>query len=128
MPQIYFTECSYKLQVSTNGYFSFSTGSERTRCCPILFSPASYPEYIVAPFWADINTELGGSILYEVHSPSLGSYSNTLLDQVSTFISSQKNTQFIGNWMLVASWDQVPKYQGSSSTVSSLHGSESIII
>jgi len=78
----------------------------------------------VAPFWADIDTELGGSISYEVHIPSLGSYSNTLLDQVSTFISSQKNTQFIGNWMLVASWDQVPKYLGSFSTVSSLHESD----
>ena len=112
--QIYILE---SLQVGTNGYFSF--GTRRTVYTPSRFSFTSTPNYLVAPFWADIDIRINGSISYEVHSTSAGSSSIALLNRVSTFISNQKNTQFSGNWMLVASWSQVPAYSGSSSIVSS---------
>ena len=108
------------LQVGTNGYFSF--GTRQTVYSPSLFSPTSTPNYLVAPFWADINTAIHGSISYEVHTTSAGSSSTALLDRVSTFISNQQNTQFSGTWMLVASWNQVSHISGSSSVVSLLHG------
>ena len=107
------------LQVGTNGYFSF--GTRQTVYTPSLFSSTSTPNYLVAPFWADINTNTYGSISYEVHNTSAGSSSLALLNRVSTFISNQQSTQFSGNWMLVASWNQVSAYSGSSSVVSSLH-------
>ena len=112
--QIHFVE---SLQVGTNGYFSF--GIRRTITRPSLFSSTSPYNYLVAPFGADIDIRIHGSISYEVHSTSAGSSSIALLNRVSTFISNQKNTQFSGNWMLVASWSQVPAYSGSSSIVSS---------
>ena len=105
------------LQVGTNGYFSF--GTRRTVYNPSLFSSTSPYSYLVAPFWADIDITVHGSISYEVHSTSAGSSSIALLNRVSTFISNQQNTQFSGNWMLVASWSQVSAYSGSSSIVSS---------
>ena len=108
------------LQVGTNGYFSF--GISQTVYSPSLFSSTSTPNYLVAPFWADIDTTIHGSISYEVHNTSAGSSSTALLNRVSTFISNQQSTQFSGTWMLVASWNQVSKISGSSSVVSSLHG------
>ena len=112
--QIYILE---SLQVGTNGYFSF--GTRRTVHDPFLFSFTTPYNYLVAPFWADIDISIHGSISYEVHSTSAGSSSIALLNRVSTFISNQQNTQFSGNWMLVASWSQVSAYRGSSSIVSS---------
>ena len=108
------------LQVGTNGYFSF--GTRQTVYTPSLFSSTSTPNYLVAPFWADIDITVHGSISYEVHSTSAGSSSIALLNRVSTFISNQKNTQFFGNWMLVATWSQVSQVGGSSYVVSFLHG------
>ena len=112
--QMHFVE---SLQVGTNGYFYF--GPRQTVYTPSLFSSTSTPNYLVAPFWADIDITVHGSISYEVHSTSAGSSSIALLNRVSTFISNQQNTQFSGNWMLVASWSQVSAYSGSSSIVSS---------
>ena len=105
------------LQVGTNGYFSF--GTRQTVYTPSLFSSTSTPNYLVAPFWADIDTNIHGSISYEVHNTSAGSSSLALLNRVNTFISNQQNTQFSGNWMLVALWNQVSQISGSSSVVSS---------
>ena len=104
-------------QVGTNGYFSF--GTPRTITRPSLFSSTSSYNYLVAPFGADIDISIYGSISYEVHSTSAGSSSIALLNRVSTFISNQQNTQFSGNWMLVATWNRVPAFSGSSSVVSS---------
>ena len=108
------------LQVGTNGYFSF--GTRQTVYRPSLFSSTSTPNYLVAPFWADINTNIHGSISYEVHTTSAGSSSTALLNRVNTFITNQQNIQFSGTWMLMASWNQVSQLGGSSSVVSSLHG------
>ena len=115
--QMHFVE---SLQVGTNGYFSF--GTPQTVYTPSLFSSTSPYNYLVAPFWADIDISIHGSISYEVHSTSAGSSSIALLNRVSTFISNQQNTQFSGNWMLVATWSQVSQVGGSSSVVSFLHG------
>ena len=112
--QIFFVD---PLQVGTNGYFSF--GTRQTVAPPTVFSSTSPYNYLVAPFWADIDISIHGSISYEVHNTSAGSSSIALLNGVSTFISNQQNTQFSGNWMLVASWSQVSAYHGSSSIVSS---------
>ena len=70
--------------------------------------------YLVAPFWADIDISVGvGDISYQVYS--IGS---PPLDTVNTIISDEENINFIGHWMLVAEWDEVPAYRGSPDQVS----------
>ena len=67
--------------------------------------------YIVAPFWANIDTRIAGDILYEVHTED----SNPeLLHLVSRFIATEKRVRFSGRWMLVAEWNNVPQYSGLS--------------
>ena len=73
------------------------------------------PEYLVAPFWADVDIEEGvGNISYQIYSTG-----SPLLDTVNTIISDEENINFIGHWMLVAEWDDVPPYPNRTSQVSS---------
>ena len=72
-----------------------------------------YSEYLVAPFWDDVDISGGvGDISYQVYSTG-----SPLLDTVNTIISDEENINFIGHWMLVAEWDGVPAYSGSSNQV-----------
>ena len=75
--------------------------------------------YLVAPFWTDVDIrgEMG-DISYQVYSNG-----SSLLDTVSTIISDQENISFIGHWMLVAEWSDVPPhpYDDDTSQVSSLN-------
>ena len=110
------------MQVGTNGYFSFGR--------PVaIHSPSLFPNtfnYLVAPFWADIDiTEPdGGEIYYQVHSRGSNSVSDELLDEVSVFVSNSQQTVFNGSWMLVATWDQVKAYSGDPFNVSLLTHSD----
>ena len=80
----------------------------------VIISPLpSSSEYLVAPFWADVDIRNGvGDISYQVYS--IGS---PLLDTVNTIISDEENINFIGHWMLVAEWDGVREYKGSPNQV-----------
>ena len=110
-------------QVVTNGFFSF--GRPVVYYEPLLFPGGSQYEYLVAPFWADIDIEYndGGEIFYQVqvHSKGNSSASDELLDEVSAFISSDQQTAFSGSWMLVATWDSVEMYEDENDYVSSPH-------
>ena len=103
---------SIVMQVGTNGYFSF--GRRVASCCPSPFPNAF--NYLVAPFWSDIDITRanGGEIYYQVHSRGNNSVSDELLDEVSVFISSSQQTVFSGSWMLVATWDHVKAFSGDS--------------
>ena len=72
--------------------------------------------FIVAPFWAnnDISSRVG-HISYEVHTSET---SPEILSLISAFVKQQQQINFSGNWMLVAEWNNVPQYGGSSSDVS----------
>ena len=101
-----FVPAIFHLQVVTNGFFSF--GNAITDFSPSLF-PAEH-NYLVAPFWADVNIAggNGGEILYEVHSGS-----NARIDEVSRFVSQQFSTTFQGQWMLITEWKEVPPFGGT---------------
>ena len=101
------------LQVETNGLISFGA--------PIFddFGPSLISEYdfIVAPFWSDVDFGTGvGQIRYEVHTTS--NVGSTFLSNVSQFIQEQINTSFTGQWMLLVEWEQVPQFGGSLDVVS----------
>ena len=71
-------------------------------------------QYLVAPFWEDVDTSGGvGNISYQVYSTG-----SPLLDTVNTIISDEENINFIGHWMLVAEWDGVPEFLASPNLVS----------
>lgn len=99
----------FLLQVSTNGLFSFSR--------PFTFHDAHlFPDsrfnFIVAPFWSDIDISTGvGNVSYEVHT------SSDVLNWVSTFVSQHQQTNFTGEWMIVAEWRDVPQHAGSIQNV-----------
>ena len=94
--------------MSNNGLFSFGGSS-------LFFSPQTFSsnstDYIVAPFWDDANVARGGSIFYEIHScTSFNARSLELLQQVSSFISDVEGVSFLGSWMLVGMWEDVPEF------------------
>lgn len=87
--------------MGSNGILSFGTPYN-----PWFNSPFSEfgPEFVVAPFWDDINIVGGnGRIFYEEHT------SGYFLDQVNSYLQERRpsTSPFVGTWMLVAYWDAV---------------------
>ena len=94
--------------METNGYISF--GRRFSLPVPVLFpstSPDVFWSYIVAPFWADLQTTLGGSVSWEILDIA---YTPEVFDQVNVFIKNIKDVNFNGTWMLVAFWENVGQY------------------
>ena len=71
--------------------------------------PGSSSYSVVAPFAADIDTTSRGSVKYTEFTTS----DFTQMDSVSSFIESETGDDFYGTRMMVAEWNDVPKYQGS---------------
>lgn len=95
--------------MSTNGYFSFN---ERPHYATLPEFPLKNNEWIVAPFAADIDTSEHGSVQYTLNEGF--SYSN--YRSVSEFIGEQTgNKKFYGTSMIVAEWNEVPKFDASVS-------------
>ena len=63
---------------------------------------------LVAPYWVNSDVRDSGKISYEVHT-------NTgLISVVNNFIQQQEDEDFVGTWMLVATFNDIP-LQGSMS-------------
>lgn len=90
--------------MSTNGLISF--GRSVSSSNPVLFPSTTAiiaRSYIVAPFWADFDTTIGGSVSWWTEtsdSISVGAVSNFITQQ-------QQYGDFSGTWMLVASWEDM---------------------
>lgn len=65
---------------------------------------------MLAPFWADADLRRRGNVSWEVHTEGGSSEGDELLNQVSVFIENRENVSFVGNWMLLVKYDQVPPY------------------
>ena len=112
--------CSYiyylTLQVGTNGIFSF--GRDFRQDLPAQFPSLDadvYFSYLVAPYWSNIDTRLDGQVNYEVHVAGESSISDSYLGRVSAFIDAELDTGFVGNWMVVATWDGVHPFPHGNS-------------
>ena len=103
--------------MGTNGYFTFDGFNGFS---PFIFD-ANTDVSLVAPFFADIDITGGGQIRYEIHTDST---SQSILSQVNSVINDHAQTVFSGEWLLVASWENVPPY-GDYSLV---RGQQHIII
>ena len=99
--------------MGTNGYFTFQ---RYTGAVPFPFDSTTN-ELLVAPFFVDIDIRQVGQISYEVHNSTI---SETILSRVDLLINRSMSTEFHGQWLLVAKWDDVPEYGGNSSIVSNL--------
>ena len=93
-------------QVSSNGYISMG----ETPCSTEPSFPSSCS--IVAPYAADVNTEIAGT----VHYTDFDTYSSTALSMttVSSFIRNETGDNFYGIAMMVAEWNGVSQYNGNS--------------
>jgi len=91
------------VQVNTNGDISFR--SRFFDFIPRPF-PLPYPRPLIAPYWADFDSRLGGTISYRQTSHS------TLLQrvrgQIQEFFPSAGD--FIPTDLFIATWDQVPAF------------------
>ena len=53
----------------------------------------------MAPFFTDIDITLGGQINYEIHTVTT---SQSILSEVNSLINEHTQTEFNGEWLLVA--------------------------
>ena len=99
------------MQVGTNGYFTFK---EFTNFSPFTFN-GNRNLSLVAPFFTDIDISSGyGQINYEIHTKITSQF---ILSQVNSVINDHAQTEFSGDWLLVAMWDEVPRFGGGYSIV-----------
>ena len=90
-------------QVSSNGYISMGAPPLST------FPAIPKTNNIASPYGAHIDTSLAGRVRYMPFTSN-----NSQLTRVNTFIESQTGFLFSGTTMMVAEWDHVAKYGGSS--------------
>ena len=98
----------YYTQVGTNGYFTFDGF---TGYSPFIFNENT-TQSLVAPFFTDINISEGvGQIDYEIYTLTT---SQSILSEVNSLINEHTQTEFNGEWLLVATWDNVPPFGDNS--------------
>ena len=93
------------MQVGSNGIISFNGFYNPPRNAE--FTNSLFGEYLVAPFWDDINISDGGTISYETFE------SGYYLEQVNAYIQRQRQNAFQGTWMMNVYYKEVAPYSGS---------------
>lgn len=108
------------LQVGVNGIISFDR--EFT-----LDSPEDFPSmdgdvyfsYLVAPYWSSIDTRRDGTVRYETYRRGDSESSDQQMRRVDEFLGDEEGIDFVGEWMLLASWEGVHPYpHGESADLS----------
>ncbi|NXN98362.1 TECTA protein, partial [Rhinopomastus cyanomelas] len=93
----------HSLYVNNNGVLSF--GGSVPDFTPEPFPLSSHRPPFVAPYWADVDTRLGGHVYYrQSHDPHLLATVATDLQVVATSPPQQSPKP---TWVFVATWDQV---------------------
>ncbi len=69
----------------------------------MLFPESVFYNNLVAPFWANYDLRQYGTISYEVHTTMTG-----LMSIVTNYIQSEEDDEFIGTWMTVATFTELP--------------------
>ncbi|KAJ7394041.1 hypothetical protein OS493_003714 [Desmophyllum pertusum] len=100
IPFPFFDQNHNSLFVNTNGVISFLV--EVSQYTPDAF-PLGDNRRLVAPFWADVNTNVAGEVFYrETTDPNLLQQATN--DVTATFVSHRK---FRATWLLVVTWYEV---------------------
>ena len=99
----YLTFLCVWFQVNTNGVISFLVAVSQ-------YTPAPFPlgdnRRLISPFWGDVDTRNGGTVLYRE------SIDPVLLDRATkdirrAFLNHQR---FSASWIFIATWDRVAFY------------------
>ena len=81
------------------------------------FPDSIYTTYTVAPFWVKHNARVDGQVSCEVHNNS--SNSDPILHQVSLFINRKLNNDFLGKWMIIGEWRDIPESESTPKVITS---------
>lgn len=103
--------------MNTNGVISFLRDVSQ-------YTPDAFPlgsnRRLVAPFWADVDTRVGGQVFYrETSDPSLLQLATH--DVTNTFVDHRT---FKATWLLIATWYEVAFYGASGSNTNRVRGLE----
>uniref|UniRef100_A0A3Q2P5H2 Sushi, nidogen and EGF like domains 1 n=1 Tax=Fundulus heteroclitus TaxID=8078 RepID=A0A3Q2P5H2_FUNHE len=97
------------LYVNNNGLVSFLR--EVSQFTPVAF-PIAGDRRVVAPFWADVDNRLAGSVFYrESQEPSILRRAS---GDVKTYFTEFPD--FNATWVLISTWHQVTFFGGNSQT------------
>lgn len=95
-----------------------------------LNSPENFPSldgdvyfgYLVAPYWSNIDTRRAGTVRYETYRRGDSEASDKQMGVVTDFLSDEENIDLVGEWMLLASWENVHPYpHGDSAELARLN-------
>ena len=98
--------CKYiYLQVASNGFLSLNA----TRAAD-SFTPEKFPvdDPLIAPFWADVDTELGGNVFYR------STTNMSLLNEAERIINNAfTGANFVPEDLYIVTWFKVDYYHRS---------------
>lgn len=100
----------HNVQIGTNGYFAFE---EYILHEPFFFDNTTNIS-LVAPLLADFDIETHGQVNYEVHTMNTSSY---ILSHISALINQNQDIDFAGEWLVVATWEDVTHFAYNDNTV-----------
>ena len=104
-------------QVNTNGVISFLVAVGQ-------YTPAPFPlgdnRRLISPFWGDVDTRKGGTVLYRE------SIDPVLLDRATkdvrrAFLNHQR---FSASWIFIATWDRVAFYGAEGNFTNKVTGKD----
>ena len=109
--------------MTVDGLIFINTTALRQLPTPFRLLPTTNIPSFIASFWLKGDIAVGrGNVSYEVHNTS-----TSLLRQVSDYVSRNQSVPFVGSWMMVAFWSEVPeKFITGVSSVSMIHISQII--
>ena len=110
--------------MSINGVLSF--GLPFPHFPPLLLPPAPdsdiYQMYFIAPYWADNDARLHGSISWEMYSVGYSPKTDDIINNITDFINyNANNMEFSGNFVFVANWNEYPTEKSTEASLPYLH-------
>ncbi|KAK3104489.1 hypothetical protein FSP39_003333 [Pinctada imbricata] len=104
-PFSFFGSMYSSLYVNTNGVLSFNEKFESYKTKPF---PLDDSVPLIAPFWADVDTEEGGDIYYRISTDA------DLLDRASREIEAKVlDDYFMATWMFIVTWVEIAFYDAN---------------
>lgn len=69
----------------------------------------------MSPYWANIDTRRAGSVRYESYSRGDSEASDRQISKVENFLAEEENVTLVGEWMMLAFWEDVHPFPHGSS-------------
>nr|XP_058948028.1 protein mesh-like [Pocillopora verrucosa] len=117
----YFDKNHGSLYVNTNGVISFLGAVSQ-------YTPAPFPlgdnRRLISPFWGDVDTRKGGTVLYRE------SIDSVLLDRATkdvrrAFLNHQR---FSASWIFIVTWDRVAFYGAEGNFKNKVNNFQAVLV